>query len=262
MRASPSRVSHLSNTLQPVGVPLDRAGTSTEWGTPPVSFSAPPDDRMSITALEGELSLSEYGCIAPFGVVALSEPDPEMTAMLSRAGENVGLLWSPPPHPDSSRLDEWFLGGGRAESAPPPPPPPLRCHSPGSAWGAYKIVEGTFYCRNKSWSSSPPHHPRWWSCFGVHGHPLCGAVCGHATVSNSCYHSAGWSVSPLTGLFVLVRSNWQCLKSLWGGGFCPEHTHTSVNTHTPWAHTRSSGQPSSVRHCVDSGSGEDKNISD
>ncbi len=123
MRASPSRVSHLSNTLQPVGVPLDRAGTSTEWGTPPVSFSAPPDERMSITALEGELSLSEYGCIAPFGVVALSEPDPEMTAMLSRAAENVGLLWSPPPHPDSSRLDEWFLGGGRAESAPPPPPP-------------------------------------------------------------------------------------------------------------------------------------------
>ncbi len=58
MRASPSGVPHLSSTLQPAGVPLDRAGTSAEWGTPPVSFGAPPDDQMSITASEGELSLS------------------------------------------------------------------------------------------------------------------------------------------------------------------------------------------------------------
>ncbi len=201
MRASPSGVPHLSNTPQPVGVPLDRAGTSTEWGTPPVSFSAPPDDPMSITALEGELSLSEYGCVAPFGVVALSEPDPEMTAMLSRAAENVGLVWSP-------------------ESAPPPPLVPFsrKCMRSLQDRGRHLLLPKQIL------ELLSPHHPRWWSCFGVHGHPLCGAVCGHATVSNSCYHSAGGSVSPLTGLFVLVRSNWQCLKSLWGGGFCPEHT--------------------------------------
>ncbi len=200
-----SGIPHLSSTPQPAG--MDRAGTSAEQGTPPVSFGAPPDDRMSIVASEGELSLS---ALPPSGVVALSEPDPKM---LSRAAEHVGLVWNPPLHPDSSRLDEWFLCGGHTGSQRPPP-----CHSPGSAWGAYKIVEGTFHCPKQISELLPPHHPRWWSRFGVHGHPLCGAVCSHATVSNSRYHSAGWSVSPsrawvclLLFCFVLVRTNWQCL---------------------------------------------------
>ncbi len=108
------------------GWPLERAGTSAERGTPPVSFGAPPDDQMSIAASEGELSLSgddDSAALPPSGVVALSEPDPEMTAMLSRAAENVGLVWNPPPRPDPSRLDEWFLGGGRAGSQRPPPVP-------------------------------------------------------------------------------------------------------------------------------------------
>ncbi len=181
------------------GLPLERAGTSAERGTPPVSFGAPPDDQMSIAASEGELSLSgddDSAALPPSGVVALSEPDPEMTAMLSRAAENVGLVWNPPPRPDPSRLDEWFLGGGRAGSQRPPPVP----FFPEVHWGAYKIVEGTFHCPKQILWLLRPHHPRWWGCFGVHGHPLGGAVCGHATVSNSRYHPAGWSVSPLTGL--------------------------------------------------------------
>ncbi len=48
VRASPSGAPHSSSTPQPAGVPLVRTGASTEWGTPPVSFSAPPDDLMSI----------------------------------------------------------------------------------------------------------------------------------------------------------------------------------------------------------------------
>ncbi len=59
MRASPSGVPHPSSTPQLAGVPLDRAGTSAEWGTSPVSFGAPPDDWMSITESEGKLSLWE-----------------------------------------------------------------------------------------------------------------------------------------------------------------------------------------------------------
>ncbi len=62
-----------------------------------VSFGAPPDDQMSIAASEGELSLSgddDSAALPASGVVALSEPDPEMTAMLSRAAENVGLVWN------------------------------------------------------------------------------------------------------------------------------------------------------------------------
>ncbi len=78
---------------------------------------------MLIAASEGSLSLSgdDYpAALPPSGVVALSEPDPKMTAMLSRAAENVGLVWNPPPRPDPSRLDEWFLVGGRAGSQRPP----------------------------------------------------------------------------------------------------------------------------------------------
>ncbi len=113
----------------------DQAGISAEWGTPPVSFGAPPGDRMSIAASEGSLSLSgddDSAALHPSGVVALSKPDPEMTAMLSHAAENVGLVWNPPPRPDSSRLDKWFLSGGRAATCmvsqrPPPVPFSRKC---------------------------------------------------------------------------------------------------------------------------------------
>ncbi len=86
VRASPSGGSHPSGTPQPAGVPLVRTGASAEWGTPPVSFGASPDDQMSVAASEGEPSLSgddDSAALPPSGVVALSEPDPEMTAMLS-----------------------------------------------------------------------------------------------------------------------------------------------------------------------------------
>ncbi len=78
-----------------------------------------PDDQMLISGLEGSLSLSlslslmvdNPAALPPSGVVALSEPDPDMTAMLSQAAENVGLMWNPPPRPDPSRMDKWFLVG-------------------------------------------------------------------------------------------------------------------------------------------------------
>ncbi len=61
VRASPSGVPHPSSIPLPTGVPLDRTGASVEWGTPPISFGAPPDDRMSIASLECSLSLSLRG---------------------------------------------------------------------------------------------------------------------------------------------------------------------------------------------------------
>ncbi len=45
----------------------------------------------------------------------------EMTAMLSRAAERVGLEWRKPPCPEPSRLDDWFLWlacAGSQRSAP------------------------------------------------------------------------------------------------------------------------------------------------
>ncbi len=81
VKASPSGIHHPSSSPQPAGVPLDRTGASAEWGTPPVSFGAPADDQMSIAASEGSLSLSgddDSAVLLSLGVVALSEPDPEL----------------------------------------------------------------------------------------------------------------------------------------------------------------------------------------
>ncbi len=122
----PRGVPHPSSAPQPVGLPLEWAGISAERGTPPVSFGASPDDQMSIAASEGELSLSgddDPAALPPSGVVALSEPDPEMTAMLSRAAENVGLVWKKKKKSTASRsfeagrvVSRW---GSRWFSVPP-----------------------------------------------------------------------------------------------------------------------------------------------
>ncbi len=173
VRASPSGVPHPSSTPQPAGVPLDRTGTSAEWGSPPVSFGASPDS-IGGRALSGD---DDSAALPPSGVVALSEPDLEMTAMLSR-----------PPPPQKSKifhrvpiLRGWM--SGFSVEIVLVLIAPLWCHSPGSVWGAYKIVEGTFHCPKQILELLPPHHPRWWSSFGVHRHPFSGAVCGHATAS-------------------------------------------------------------------------------
>ncbi len=70
--------------------------------------------------------------------------------MLSRAAEKVGLVWNPPPRPDPSRLDEWFLGGGRAGSQRTP----LRCHSSRKCMRSSQD-RGRHLSWNKSCSSSP-----------------------------------------------------------------------------------------------------------
>ncbi len=201
VRASPSGVSHPSGTPQPAGVPLVRTGASAEWGTPPVSFGASPDDQMSVAASEGEPSLSgddDSAALPPSGVVALSEPDQEMTAMLSRAAENVGLVWNPPPRPDPSRLDEWFLGGGGRAGFQRPPPVPFFPEVHEELTRSWKAP---FTARNKPCGSSPSPpsmvEPLWgtrasplwsglWPCNCVQQSlPLCGVnrVSPHGPVS-------------------------------------------------------------------------------
>ncbi|CAM4464261.1 unnamed protein product [Leuciscus chuanchicus] len=121
VRASPSsqppRAPHASQALLPLGPLSERLGPSPE--RPTVSFGAPADDQMSIAASEGELQSSgddDSATLPPSGHVAFSETDPEWAAMLSRAAEKVGLAWNPPPCPEPSRLDNWFLGAGPAGS--------------------------------------------------------------------------------------------------------------------------------------------------
>ncbi len=51
----------------------------------------------------------------------MPESDLEVTAMLSRATERVGLEWRKPPCPKPLRLDDWFLGVACAGSQRPAP---------------------------------------------------------------------------------------------------------------------------------------------
>ncbi len=51
----------------------------------------------------------------------MPESDLEVTDMLSRATERVGLEWRKPPCPEPSRLDDWFLGVACAGSQRPAP---------------------------------------------------------------------------------------------------------------------------------------------
>ncbi len=127
VRASPSsaspRASHSSSTSHRLGFPDEYAGSSDRAG-PSISFGAPADDRLSITASGDELGSGEddSAALPPSGRVALPESDPELTAMLSRAAESIGLHYRRPPSPERSRLDDWFLRA-QAERWQPPPVP-------------------------------------------------------------------------------------------------------------------------------------------
>ncbi len=57
--------------------------------------------------------------------------------MLSRAATRVGLEWRPPPCPEPSRLDDWFLGvvcAGSQHSAPVPLFPEVHGELTGCGW--------------------------------------------------------------------------------------------------------------------------------
>ncbi len=79
---------------------------------------------MSIAASGDELGSGDddSAALPPSGRVVLPESDPELTAMLSRATESFGLHWRPPPSPDRTRLDDWFLGAQADRWQPPPVP--------------------------------------------------------------------------------------------------------------------------------------------
>lgn len=45
----------------------------------------------------------------PFGLIAQSETDSELMAVLSQAAMRIRLEWNPPPCPKRLWLDYWFL---------------------------------------------------------------------------------------------------------------------------------------------------------
>ncbi len=116
-----ARAPPATGTSLPTELPKEHAGPSHGGGVPLVSFSAPPDDRMSITTSEGESDQSgDDGSVPlpPSGRSTVPDSDPEMVAMLARAAESVGLKWRPPPCPNPQG---WTIGfsGWLVLRAPP-----------------------------------------------------------------------------------------------------------------------------------------------
>ncbi len=117
----PSRDHCSSCTPQPVELPMERAGPSTRR-VPAVSLALLPMTRCR--SLHRRVSWSFWRGIfscATAPAVAMPESDLEMMAMISRAVKRVGLEWRPPPCPEPSRLDDWFLGVDCAGSKRPAP---------------------------------------------------------------------------------------------------------------------------------------------
>ncbi len=90
------------------------------------AFQMPPPQTRGYTPCPAPFYLLRVSddsvALPPSGRVALPESDPELTAMLSRADESVGLHWRPPPSPERSRLDDWFLGAQADRRQQPPVP--------------------------------------------------------------------------------------------------------------------------------------------
>ncbi|KAI2655623.1 Transposon Ty3-G Gag-Pol polyprotein [Labeo rohita] len=116
-----------SQTVHPVCPPmesLDDFESSSQYGLD-LLFGAPAEEKAGSVASEGEPSEADVTAelTAPAGE-SQSVADAEMAAALKRAAKEIGVVWVPPPSPEPSRLDDWFLGSGR-DSRPRSSPVPF-----------------------------------------------------------------------------------------------------------------------------------------
>ncbi|KAI2654804.1 Transposon Ty3-G Gag-Pol polyprotein [Labeo rohita] len=116
-----------SKTVHPVCPPMesqDDFESSSQYGLD-LLFGAPAEEMAGSVASEGEPSEADVTAelTAPAGE-SQSVADAEMAAALKRAAKEIGVVWVPPPSPEPSRLDDWFLGSGR-DSRPRSSPVPF-----------------------------------------------------------------------------------------------------------------------------------------
>ncbi|KAL0147528.1 hypothetical protein M9458_057156, partial [Cirrhinus mrigala] len=116
-----------SQTVHPVCPPMespDDFESSSQYGLD-LLFGAPAEEKAGSVASEGEPSEADVMAelTAPAGE-SQSVADAEMAAALKRAAKEIGVVWVPPPSPEPSRLDDWFLGSGR-DSRPRSSPVPF-----------------------------------------------------------------------------------------------------------------------------------------
>ncbi len=241
----PPRNPHSSCTPQPAELPEERSGPSQRCA-PSVSFGAPLDDRMSIAASEGESDFSGDDMSAqlpPSGTVAVPDPDPEMMAILSRAANRVGLVRNPPPCPEPSRLEDWFLGVARAGSQPPTPVPffpevheeltgtwkaPFTARNRASGLSSLTTLDGGAakgytrippveravamqLCPNSTWRGEPSL-PSW--------------ACKHSSdLTGRAYQACGQAASALHAMELLQVHQAKALRDLHEGGHDPQVHH-------------------------------------
>ncbi|KAI2665750.1 hypothetical protein H4Q32_022839 [Labeo rohita] len=88
-------------------------------------FGAPAEEKAGSVASEGEPSEADVTAeLTASAGESQSVADAEMAAALKRAAKEIGVVWVPPPSPEPSRLDDWFLGSGR-DSRPRSSPVPF-----------------------------------------------------------------------------------------------------------------------------------------
>ncbi len=152
VRASPSGVPHFSSTPQLGGCRWIGLRPLQSGVYHPFPSVLPLTSRCRSHCIGGRaLSLQGWRlcCVAPFGCGSVVQARPRDNGYLSRAAPRP-LVWNPPPRPDSSRLDEGFLGWGRVGSQRPSPLPFPEVHEELTrSWKA------PFTPRNKACSSSP-----------------------------------------------------------------------------------------------------------
>ncbi len=239
-----ARAPPVTGTSLPMELPRERAGPSHGGGVQLVSFGAPPDDRMSIATSEGESDQSgNYGSVPlpPSGRSAVPDSDPEMVAMLARAAESAGLEWRPPPCPEPSRLDDWFLWVARAVSQGPTPVPffpevhdeltgtwmaPFTARNRSSGSSSLATLDGG---AARGYTEVPPVErsvamqlcPRTASTW--RGNPLLPSpACRHSSaLTGSAYAACGEAASALHAMVLLQVHQAKALRDLHEGGHDP-----------------------------------------
>ncbi|KAI2643795.1 hypothetical protein H4Q32_029973 [Labeo rohita] len=112
------------STCLPMECPNDFE-SSSQYGLD-LLFGLPAEEKACSAASKGECEPSEADTATELTApVAKSQSvaDAEMAAALQRAAKEIGVVWVPPPSPEPSRLDDWFLGSGhdsRPRSSPVP----------------------------------------------------------------------------------------------------------------------------------------------
>ncbi|KAL0168330.1 hypothetical protein M9458_036552, partial [Cirrhinus mrigala] len=116
-----------SQTVHPVCPPMesqDDFESSSQYGLD-LLFGAPAEEKAGSVASEGKPSEADVMAeLTALAAESQSVADAEMAAALKRAAKEIGVVWVPPPSPEPSRLDDWFLGSGR-DSRPRSSPVPF-----------------------------------------------------------------------------------------------------------------------------------------